>query len=180
MSLLLPTFNGETRIASPGPLFLEAMKARTETGLLMAKPHWRSRYVVTSHTDQELAFRAADFPTAINVGLNDVVLRIRQNHYVEYSVSYVRWAAYVVALGALLGMALIVVFLFSQDSIARYAQPVANRKLGLGLFWALVLFWAFVWPWILIMMHRPFARKLLTRIIREVDLAGGTTSRMGE
>src|SRR5215472_12088456 len=180
MSLLLPTFNGQTQITSSGPVFLEAMKARIQSGLLMAKPHWRSRYEVTRQTEQELAFRASDILTAINVGLNDVSLRITGNRTVGYSVSYIRWAAYVVGLGAVLGIAFVLAFLFLdiEDSIGRYAlvaDPALNRTLGLALFWGLVVFWALVWPWILIVMHRPFARKLLNRIIREVDILAQQT-----
>lgn len=51
------------------------------------------------------------------------------------------------------------------------ADPGLNRAIGLALFCFLTLFWALVWPWILIVMHRPVARKLLDRIIREVDIA---------
>ncbi len=153
------------------------MKARVEAGLLTGKPHWRSRYVVTRQTDQELALRAADIMTAINVGLNDVTLRLAGNRNVEYSVSYVRWAAFVVGLGALFGIAFVLAFLFwdIERSISRYsfvADAGLNRILGLTLFWGLVLFWAVVWPWILIVFHKPFARKLLNRIIQEVDMAG--------
>lgn len=176
MSLLSPSFDGQTQIASSGAVFLERMKTRVQSGLLMGKPHWRSRYAVTRHTQQELAFRASDTMTAINVGLNEVVLRTAGNRNVEYSVSYLRWAAYVVGLGAFLGIALVLAFLFwdIEAQIGQYTfvgDPVLNGSIGLALFWGLILFWALVWPWILIVMHRPFARRLLERIIREVDIA---------
>jgi hypothetical protein len=176
MSLLFPSFDGHSQIASPAAVFLEGMRARVQSGLLMGKPHWRSRYAVTRYTQQELAFRASDMMTAINVGLNEVILRTAGNRNIEYSVSYARWAAYVIGLGAFLGIVLVLAFLFwdIEAQIGEYAfvaDPVLNRSIGLALFWGLVLFWALVWPWILIVMHRPFARKLLDRIIREVDIA---------
>jgi hypothetical protein len=157
-------------------VFLEGMKARVRSGLLMGRPHWRSRYTVTNHTQQELAFRASDIMTAIDVGLNEVILRTPGNGTVEYSVSYLRWAAYVVGLGALLGIGFIVAFLFwdIQAQLDRYpllSDPVLNRTIGLAIFWGLIVFWSLVWPWILIVMHRPFARKLLEQVIREVDIA---------
>jgi hypothetical protein len=144
----------------------------------MGKPHWRSRYTVTRHTQQELAFRASDTMTAINVGLNEVTLRAGGNRTVQYSVRYLRWAAYVIGLGLVLGTVLVLAFLFRglEDEIGRYtfvADPVANRNIGVGLFWGLVLLWALVWPWLLIVMHKPFAKKLLDRIIREVDGTDG-------
>jgi hypothetical protein len=178
MSVLFPGFDGQTAIASADAVFLERMKARVQSGLLMGKPHWRSRYTVTRHTQQELAFRASDTMTAINVGLNEVTLRTGGNRHVEYSVRYLRWAAYVVGLGTVLGIFLVSAFLLRgvEDEIGRYtfaADPVVNRNIGLGLFWGLVLFWALGWPWLVIAMHKPFARKLLDRIIREVDGTDG-------
>jgi len=180
MNVLSPRFNGKIDIASPTPAFFEAMKARVQVGLLTGKPHWRSRYVVTGHTEQELAIHASDFITAINVGLNEIVLRKAGDRSLEYSVIYWRWAAYVVGLGALLGIALIVSFLLLgiESELGRYAfgaDPASNRTIGVALFCALVLFWGGIWPWILIAMHKPFARKLLDRIIREVDVAAQQT-----
>ena len=96
--------------------------------------------------------------TAINVGLNEVALRAAGNHQVEYSVGYGRWAAFVVTLSAILGIALI---------LGSSLWDIESQ----GLFWAFVVFWTVIWPWILIWMHRPFARKLLERIIGEVDRA---------
>jgi len=109
--------------------------------------------------------------TALNVGLNEVTLRAAGNRNLEYSVSYGRWAAYVVGLSAIIGIALIIGFLFGdiETQVARYvfvADPVSNRAVGLRLFWGFVVFWSVVWPWVLIFTHRPFARKLLDRIIR--------------
>jgi type IV secretory pathway TrbD component len=176
MNILFPAFTGQTRIASPAAVFLEGMKGRLESGLLMGRPHRRSHYAVIRHAQRELAFKAADFVTAINVGLNEVILRTGADRNVEYSVSYVRWAAYVVGLGACLGIAFLFVFLLwdIQAEIGRYAfvaDPALNRSIGFALFWGFVLFWTLVWPWILIIMYRPFARKLLERIIGEVDMA---------
>jgi hypothetical protein len=176
MSVFSPRFTGKVEIASPAPVFFEAMKARAQLGLLTGRAHRRARYVVTGHTERELTIRACDFITAINVGLNEVVLRAADDRSVEYSVSYLRWAGYVVGLGAVLGLAFIVGFAFLgiESQLSRYAlvtDPASNRTIGLALFWALTLFWAAIWPWLLIMMHKPVARKLLDRIIREVDIA---------
>lgn len=180
MSVLSPRFTGKIDIASPTPVFFDAMKARVRLGLLTGRPDWRSRYVVDGHTEQELAIRASDFITAINVGLNEVVLRKAGNRTVEYSVNYWRWAAYVVGLGAVLGVAFVVGVLFwgIESRLGRHAfgaDSALDRTIAVALFWALVLFWAGIWPWILIAMHKPFARKLLDRIIREVDVAAQQT-----
>jgi hypothetical protein len=176
MRFLFPAFDGKVNIASSDAAFLEGMKTRVQAGLLTGKSHWRSRYAIAGNTEEELAFRASGMMTAINVGLNEVTLRTAGDHSLEYSVSYLRWAAYVVGLGACLGIAFVLAFLFLdvEAQIGRYsfvADPVLNRSVGLAFFWILILFWAVVWPWILIAMHRPVARRLLDRIIREVDAA---------
>ena len=75
-NLFSPQFSGRIHVKSSAPAFFAKMKARVDSGLLMGRPHPRSRYAVTSHTQRELAFRAADLKTAINVGLNDAVLRV--------------------------------------------------------------------------------------------------------
>jgi hypothetical protein len=174
MSVVSPRFAGKTRIEAPGRVFLERMKDRVQSGLLSGAPHRRSRYEVTRHTEQELAFRASDFITAINVGLNEVELRPTGDGSISYSVSYKRWAAYVVGLGGVLGIAFLLVFLFwdIEGQLDRYplaADPALNRTVGLALFWGIILFWTVVWPWILIAVHKAFARRLLDRIIQEVD-----------
>jgi hypothetical protein len=181
MSVVSPRFTGKTRIEAPGRAFLERMKDRVQAGLLTGAPHWRSRYEVTRHTEQELAFRASDFVTAINVGLNEVELRPTGDGSVSYSVSYKRWAAYVVGQGALLGVVFLLVFLFwdIETQLDRYplvADPALNRTVGVALFWGIVLFWTVVWPWILIVVHKAFARKLLNRIIQEVDASAAPKS----
>ena len=174
MSLFSPRLRGQTEIASSSAPFLEAVKARIQSGLLTGKPHWRSRYTVTGHAQQEIAFRAADAMTAINVGLNEVTLCTAGNRRVEYSVSYRRWAAFVVGVSACFGIGFVAASLIwdIEARVARYAfvaDPVLNTTVGLALLWGLVLFWAVIWPWILIAMHKPFARKLMDRIIQEVD-----------
>jgi hypothetical protein len=173
-NLFSPQFGGNVQIKSSGPAFLEKMKARVESGLLMGRPHPRSRYAVTSHTPRELVFRAADMKTAINVGLNDAVLRVPGNNEIEYSVTYKRWAAYCVGLGLVIGIGLAATFLWWHAGIKIGGYELAG-DLSFGgpvvstLVWANIAFWSLVWPWLLIAMHKPFARQLMNRIITEVD-----------
>jgi hypothetical protein len=35
--------------------------------------------------------------------------------------------------------------------------------------WAMVVFWGFVWPWLLIALHKRPLRRLIERLIAEVD-----------
>jgi hypothetical protein len=184
VNIFLPVFAGRVGIRTPEALFLQEMKARIESGLLTGRPHRRSRYAVIRQSQREIAFAAADFTTAISVGLNEVVLRVAGERSVEYSVRYGKWAAYVVGLGACLCIAFLCVFLIwdIEAEFRRYAfvaDPAMSRAIGLALFWGIALFWTLVWPWILIAMHRPFARRLLEQIIREVDAAAGSANSAG-
>jgi len=167
MSFLSPSFTGTLEIRSATPAFFEALKARVQLGLLTGKPHPRARYAVTKHTERELAIRASDFLTAINVGLNDVVLQSAADRQLDYSVGYSRWAAYVVGLSAVIGAAVALAHLGFKLGGGSHLDADQTDS----IFWALVLFWGGVWPWILVAMHRRFARGLLVRILREVDVA---------
>lgn len=183
MGLFRPQFAGTIQIRSPGTEFLERFERRVQDGLLTGKSHWRAQYTVTRHSDHELAFRACSFMTAINVGLNEVELRIQGDQGLEYQVTYRRWAAAVVghgvALGGLLGIVLIACYLLlpgMQNEIA--AQPG-----GAAVFWGSMVFWGFLWPWLLaallIPMHKRFARQCLIRIIDEVDREADAVSCIG-
>ena len=47
---------------------------------------------------------------------------------------------------------------------------------GIVMLIGMVLFWGFVWPWLLIALHKPVLRRLVARLVKEVDTpapAGG-------
>jgi hypothetical protein len=165
MALFSPTFAGTVSIRTPGTEFMNRLRWRIDAGLLTGMPHRRSRYVVTRQTDRELTFRAGDFTTAINVGLNQVEVRIPEDSRLEYVVTYWRWAAYCIALCALIGTALIAGFLLTPAM----RSELAAQDGAVAVFWGSVAFWGFVWPWLLIALHKPFARRCLNRVLAEID-----------
>lgn len=183
MDLFRPLFAGSVTISSPGAEFLERFERRVQAGLLTGKSHWRARYAVTRRTDHELAFRACSLMTAINVGLNDVELRILGDQRLEYVVTYRRWAAYVVVYGialcGLIGIALIACFLLMPGM----RRDIAAQEGGVIVFWGSVVFWGFLWPWLLaallIPMHKRFARQCLIHIIEQVDKQADSVSCVG-
>lgn len=183
MDFFRPRFAGIVKIRSPGAEFLDRFERRVQAGLLNGKPHWRVRYAVTRRSDHALAFRAGSFMTAINVGLNEVHLRIIGDQRLEYEVTYRRWAACVVAgglaLGGLLGTALIACFLLMPSM----RGDIAAHDGGAAVFWGSVVFWGFLWPWLLaallIPMHRRFARQFLIQIIDQVDTQADRVSCVG-
>jgi len=183
MDFFRPRFAGIVKIGSPGAEFLDRFERRVQAGLLTGKPHWRVRYAVTRRSDHELAFRACSLMTAINVGLNEVDLRILGDQSLEYVVSLRRWAAYAVVFGVslcgLLGTALIACFLLMPG----LRSDIAAYDGGATVFWGSVVFWGFLWPWLLaallIPMHKRFARQCLIHIIDQVDSQADRVSCVG-
>ena len=100
-----PSVDGKAMIRTPKQAFLAAFKRRVETALFGSTP--RSRYVVTRESSEGLQFRAADWATAHNVGLNEVELEVPGEGNVHYVIRYPRWSSYVLALGAVIGAMLI-------------------------------------------------------------------------
>jgi hypothetical protein len=67
-----------------------------------------------------------------------------------------------------------------RDYIARNERsmiPGLSIEQNLGIAWLMVLFWGFIWPWLLIALHKRPLRQLVTRLIREVDVAAASPPR---
>src|SRR5206468_3434606 len=143
--------SGDTTVRAPVPVFVAAFVRRVESGLLGAGPGSRNRYRVTQQRPDGVAFRAIDWWTAINVGLNDVDIAIGADGRVRYHIRYARWAAYVLALSAVFGAILIAVFL-AIDIRAYIAEhrgsqlPRLSIAQNVALAWTTVLFWGLAWP----------------------------------
>ena len=150
---------GSAPIKAPPRSFIEKFVGRIETGLLPGSRS-RNRYRVTQQSGDALSFRAEDWWTAIAVGLNDVQLTGDPGGVVRYSIQYPRWSAYVLILGAVLGIVFVVMM---------FTLPVTKQTAAIAL--PIALFWAFVWPWILIAIHRRPLRRTMERVIAEVDAA---------
>jgi hypothetical protein len=169
---LTPEIRGTTRIRSAPADSLQAFRQRLSSGLLSGRPHPRSNYVITQAGTDRLQFRAADWWTALNVGLNEVELRSGQGT-VDYHVRYWRWAKYVLALSGGLGLVGIILLLATdaRGYIARSPgmPPGLTVDQYLVFAWAMVVFWGLVWPWILIFLHKRPLHRLITRLITEVD-----------
>jgi len=179
--ILTPEIDGTVAIRSSGERFLQAFRQRVTAGLLTGRPNSRSNYVVSAASPGHLELRAADWWTAINVGLNRLDLRELQASVIRYQVRYWRWAGYVLGLSGglgLLGVALLVsldvrgYIVQHQNSMVRSLSVEQN----LLIVWLMVLFWGFIWPWLLISLHKRPLRGLVTRLIAEVD-AGAAASR---
>jgi hypothetical protein len=174
---LTPQIRGAVQIRSTPAEFLQALRQRLAAGLLAGRPHTAWNYVVTQTGPERLHFRAADWRTAMNVGLNEVDLELSRQGTVSYQVQYWRWASFAVGLCG--GLGLIALVLLLTADIRAYIAGSRWRMLSglsvnqnLTLVWAMALFWGFLWPWILIGLHKPVLRRLMQRLITEVDAQG--------
>ncbi len=169
---------GTSWIAAPAPAFVAAFARRVESGLLGSGVRARNHYLTTGQGADHLDFRAADWPTALNVGLNDVHLTVTPDHSVRYTIRYPRWALFALMMGAafliLFGSILLMTDMrgyIETHPASRFSGLSTNQNLAIA--WALGLFFGLAWPWILVLMHKRPLRRLMERIISEVDHAAG-------
>jgi hypothetical protein len=137
----LPRTVGAAPVRTQPEMFVRAFARRIETGLLGPS---RSHYAITRLERDGLAFRATDWPTALSVGLNDVELTVSAGQ-ARYAIRYRRWAAYGVALGAVIGVGLAVIFLALdiRDYIDRdvlWMIPGLNADQNVAIAWSMVAF----------------------------------------
>ena len=172
----MPEIEGTVSIRSPAGSFLQAFRERVSAGLLTGRPHPRSNYVVSEAASGVLVVRAADWWTAINVGLNRLELQHVPPDLIRYDVRYWRWAAYALGLSGALGLVGLAMLLSLdvRGYVARHERsmiPGLSIEQNVAIAWVMVLFWGFIWPWLLMAMHKRPLRRLVTRLIAEVDVA---------
>jgi len=164
---------GSATIKAQPRSFIDTFVQRIEKGLFPGSRS-RNRYQVTQQSGDALSFRAVNWWTAIAVGLNDVQLTADPGGAVRYNIRYPRWSAYVIIAGAVLGVIFMAVLLaidlphyIEQHSMSRL--PGLSTSQNVAVAWGMGFFWFFVWPWILIGLHRRPLRRLMERLIGEVD-----------
>lgn len=172
--MFTPKIEGVLPILSSTVQFVAACRRRVAAGFLSGRPHPRSNYQVVEESASMLRIRAADFWTAVNVGLNDVELRLPSSGSLQFKVLYWRWAGYTLGLAGVLGLIGLVLLLtldvrgyIARNATARF--PGLSIDQNLGIAWVMVLFWGFAWPWLLIALHKRPLRRLVERLIRDVD-----------
>jgi hypothetical protein len=163
MGQLLPRFEGEIEIPSLPPDFPSRMERRVELGLFVKGSRSRANYRVVARDENGVEFQAADVSTAINLGLNDVVLRRSAPGRIAYRVTYRTWTGYVVAIGATVGIVLALGYFL----IPVMRQAIGSRPGAPAFFWTALAFWGLLWPWILTGLHKRFAARALERILRD-------------
>jgi hypothetical protein len=176
--MFVPQIEGTVAVHSPPDDFRRAFQRRVEAGLLSGRKHPRSHYQTIDNGPAALRVRAADWWTAINVGLNELELTFPEHGSVRYRVRYWRWALYAIGLAGVMGSIGIVLLLALdvRGYIVRHEYqmlPGLSPDQSLLLAWVMVLFWGFAWPWLLVALHKRPLRNLVARLIGEVDAAAG-------
>lgn len=167
-----PSFEGVWKPDRLAGDYAERLVDRVRAGLLPVASARRNRYEIVAQAGDCVRFRSTTFWTAINIGWNDVEVRIdNRAGLARFSVRFWPWTRYCVLLGLGLGAifaALVVVpvlagtFLFPESF-----YPARGEVIKVAL--PMMAFWCLLWPWILVAMHRGQARKAFTRLLDEVN-----------
>jgi hypothetical protein len=91
-----------------------------------------------------------------------VTLRRAGARAIAYRVTFWRWTTYCVAIAVGVGAMLALMYF-----VPGVREKLASFPRGTACYFGLVGFWGLGWPWCLTAIHRPFARRLLERILRE-------------
>jgi hypothetical protein len=177
------TIEGAAPIRSDPRAFVAAFARRIASGLVPGASASRNRYEVTREGGNSLHFRAAGWWTAIGAGLNEVDLAAAAAR-VRYKVRYTRWAIFVLGLSDVIGLGLLLFFVFVdiREYLATHpasALPGLSLDQNVALAWAMALFWGFAWPWIVIVAYQRSLRRLTERLIAEVDATAAGEARRG-
>ena len=156
-----PRAHGEIVLPSaPADLF-ERLERRVRTGLF-GPGAARANYRVLLREESAIRFRAADLPTALSMGLNDVAI-VRDGSRMRWVVEFATWSFFCLSTCASIALLLAATYFFVAP-----VRASVDRSPGSGsLFWAILAFWGLAWPGILTWLHkRPIAR-VMESLIRE-------------
>ena len=169
-----PQIEETLRIQASSARFIAALRERIHDGLLTGQSSSRSNYSIVESTPETIRIRAVGWWTAINIGLNDLNLNLTDSGTVHFRLRYWRWAIYCLMLCFAVGVGGLLIFLkidirdyISSHSGARI--PGLSIEQNMYFAWCNLLFWALIWPWILIAYHKRPLRRLIKKIVNEID-----------
>lgn len=146
-------------------------RSRVRAGLLTGRPGPRQNYAVEEEGPGSMRVRAIDWWTAINVGLNDVLLDASEPGTVGYRVGYWRWTLYGVGLCGVIGVATFAGLRWLLANNPQALIPGLAVEQNLAVAYAMAAFWGFAWPWILVARHKQALTGLVAKLITEIDAA---------
>ena len=173
MNLFAPATSG-TFSAKLSPNFISGLAERVRGGLFPMAAKNSNAYEVTAQNDNTLQFRSTSIWTGINVGLNDVSVKLNQPDRVEYTIRYWTWTKYAVALCLVLFLAGVLAI-----TAGRMVLPAAwfvefDRSPWIGI--SMLVFWGLLWPWVLTAIHKKSVRRCFEQILNEVNASSAGCS----
>jgi hypothetical protein len=160
-----PRAQGEVVLAAaPADLF-ERLERRIRAGLF-GPGAARANYRVLLRQEGVIRFRAADLPTALGMGLNDVAI-VASGARLRWVVEFATWSFFCLSTCASIALLLAVAYFF----VAPVRASVDRTPGGGSLFWAILAFWGLAWPGVLTWLHKRPIRRVMESLIR--DCAAG-------
>lgn len=171
---MVPQIEGTFSIHASRSRFIEVLRQRVGNGLLTGQAGPRSNYSIVESGPESIRVRANGWWTAINVGLNDLNLKFSDSGKLHYCLQYWRWAIYCIVLCFGLGLAgvvLLVTFDIRNYIAAHPGSRIPGLSIEQNLYfaWGNLVFWGFIWPWIMIALHKRPLRRLLKKLVTEID-----------
>jgi hypothetical protein len=173
---LKPRIEDTLRIQASSERFIAVLRERISSGFLTGQSNSRSNYSIVESTPETIQVRAIGWRTAINIGLNDLNLDLTDRGTIHFRLHYWRWSIYCLALCFAIGLLGTLLFLTIdiRDYISSHSGsriPGLTIEQNMYFAWSNLVFWALIWPWILIAFHKRPLRRLVVRLVSEIDAA---------
>ena len=169
-----PRIEETLRIQASSARFISALHERIRSGLLTNQSRQRENYSIVESTPKIIQVRAIGWWTATNVGLNDLNLNFADPGIIHFRLDFWRWSVYCLGLSLALGLGGALTFLMIdiRDYITDHSGsriPGLSIQQNMYFAWGILSFWALIWPWILIALHKRTLRRLIVRLVGEID-----------
>jgi|688.fasta_scaffold26815_8 hypothetical protein len=154
-------------IAKLNSNFISELAERVRGGLFPLASKHRNAYEVIAQSHNTLHFRSSNFWTGINIGLNDVFVKLNQADQVEYTIRYWTWTKYVVVLGIALFLVGVVAITAGPKILPAVWFVEVKRSPWIGI--SMLVFWGLLWPWGMVAIHKRSVRRCFEQILDAVN-----------
>ncbi|NQU47368.1 MAG: hypothetical protein HQ519_01875 [Planctomycetes bacterium] len=169
-----PHIESTLPIKATSSCFIAALRERIQNGLVSGQPRSRSNYSITESTPGTIRIQAVGWWAAINIGLNDLNLNLSESGRVHFRIYFWRWAIYCLLLCFVIGLAgaLLLLTIDIRDYISTHPGsrlPGLTIDQNVYFAWGNLFFWGLIWPWLLIVYHKRPLRRLMVKLVNEID-----------
>jgi hypothetical protein len=159
----IPRFEGEVELRSIPDDYVTRLEERVSGGFLVRGSRSRANYIVQPNSGDGVRIVAANFWSAINIGLNNVLVRRKDAQHLTYEVSFWRWTRYAVVLSGFILLVLVVCYTLAEN----LSWSLPSTRFARLWMWSCALFFGVCWPCVLAELHKRPAARCLERILRE-------------